>query len=99
MKVIKITPATIAKPVNQTGGNWMIRVVNDGGGNVVPTYFGAEPQTPWPISLPPGTYGLIGQRLDTNNNALGPEVSGSYEWDGVGAETVEVAGSIGVIDV
>lgn len=76
----------------------MIRITQNGD-NMVPPYFGVDPQTPWPTSLPAGTYGLVGQRLDTNNNSIGPQADGSYDWDGVGAETVEVAGSIGVIEV
>lgn len=98
MKVIKITVASIAKPAGVTGGAWLFQI-QQGGGNVVPTIFSAEPQTEWPTSLPAGEYALQGRRLDSNNNPLGPLIEGTYVWDGVGGEMVDVAGSIGVIDV
>lgn len=99
MKVIKITTTTIPLPEGVTGGSWMFRVKDSAGDDVHGPLFSTTPDTPWPMSLPAGEYTLQGQRFNSLNNPLGPLVSGSYSWDGSGAPTVDVAGSIGVVDV
>ena len=98
MKMIRITPLPIARPAGVTGGNWRIGVDTAGGSPAMPTYEGAANETPWPTTLPAGTYTLRGRRLDTAGNPLGGEVTGTYVWNGEASETVDVAGGIGVVD-
>lgn len=98
MKMIRITTSQMPLPEGVAGGSWMIRITQNGE-NSVPPMFSVAPESAWPVSLPAGSYVLHGQRLSNTNTPLGPEVQAAFLWDGVGAVTVEVAGSIGVVEV
>ena len=100
MKVIKVLDL-VNTPVAEgvSGGNWMFRVKNGAGDDVHGPVFSTVPETPWPMSLPAGTYTVQSQRLAANNNALGLLGESVFEWDGVGQLTVQTVGSVGVVDV
>jgi hypothetical protein len=98
MLLIRIATQPVIKPAGRTGGNWMIRIQQNGD-DVVPFYSGATPEREFPTSLPVGTYQLVGRRMDSNNNLLGDDQTTTYEWTGEGAEMVDVAAGISVVIV
>jgi hypothetical protein len=98
MLLIRVATQSIPLPTGKTGGNWFITVRQNGDGVMAP-YLGAAPETPFPTTLPAGTYELSGQRLDSNGAPLGPVFAANYDWTGEGAEMVDVAAGISVVNV
>jgi hypothetical protein len=99
MLLIRIATSTMVKPAGKTGGQWHLRVNVPGTNALVHEYTGAVAECPWPTELPVGNYLLAGERLDTDGLRLGNQVEGSYNWTGEGAEMVDVAAGISVVNV
>lgn len=100
MLIVRIATTPIPKPAGRNGGLWRIDIEEAvGGAPAVPAYEGVAPEMPWPTSLPVGDYRLKGRRLDTESASLGSTAEAIYPWTGEGAEMVDVAGGISVVNV
>lgn len=100
MLIVRIATQPIVKPAGRTGGNWRIDIEEAANGApAVAPYEGAAPEMPWPVSLPVGSYRVKGRRLDTESANLGSMAEAIYDWTGEGAEMVDVAAGISVVNV
>lgn len=99
MLIVRITPQQMVKPAGIVAGNWRIDIDDDSGSPAFPSYQGAAPEMPWPTTLAPGSYRIRGRRLDAEGSQVGGVAETVYGWSGEGAEMIDVAGGVSVVNV
>jgi hypothetical protein len=99
MLIIRIATTPIVKPAGVVPGNWRFDIEESNGAPAMAPILSASSDVPWPTALPPATYRLKGRRVDAEGQTIGSVSESTYIWSGEGAEMVDVAAGISVVNV